>query len=108
MCFIPDPTSILLVILHINDRLLPLSCRDFTLEHNVNFTVGSAPHLGQPKVCHEEANQSSATPDVSTLASEVSALQYVSNCKRKDLKEKSRTVGLSRKLDRKMRGISTM
>ena len=63
----------LLVVLHIDVRPLPLASRDLALEHDVDLAVRQTPHLWQEEVCHDQAEQSSATPDISALAAQVSA-----------------------------------
>lgn len=86
--------SHLLVVLHIDLGLLPLASRYLAVEHDVDLAVGAALHLRQPEVCADQAEQTSATPDVTALAAEVSALCYVSDCQRRT-REGRLTVGLS-------------
>lgn len=68
----------LLVIVDVDDRLLPLASRNLALEHDVDLAVGSALHLRQVEVGGNQANESSASPDVTALASHVSILRHVS------------------------------
>jgi hypothetical protein len=69
----------LLVSCNVNFGLGPLAGRNLALEQNVNLTVGAALHLRQEKVCQHEAEETSTTPDVTALATEVGLLLYVSN-----------------------------
>lgn len=62
-----------MVILNINDRLLELSCRHLTSEENVQLAITPALELRQTKVCADEADRRSATPNVSALARQVPA-----------------------------------
>jgi hypothetical protein len=64
----------LLVSCNINFSLGPLAGRNLALEQNVNLTVGAALHLRQEKVCQHEAEETSTTPDVTALATEVGLL----------------------------------
>ena len=41
------------------------------MEQNVDFAVGSVLHLRQEEVCDDEAEEASATPDVTALATKV-------------------------------------
>jgi hypothetical protein len=67
----------LLVILHIDNSVLPLPSRDTPLKHDVNSAVGSPFHLRQVEMCHDQPEQTGATPDVTALAAKVSALETV-------------------------------
>jgi hypothetical protein len=69
----------LLVSCNINFGLGPLAGRNLALEQNVNLTVGAALHLRQEKVCQHKAEETSTTPDVTALATEVGLLLFVSN-----------------------------
>ena len=64
----------LLVVLNIDDSLCPLAGWDLALEQDVNFAVRAVLHLGQEEVCHDEAEETSSTPDVTALAAEVGLL----------------------------------
>lgn len=85
----------LLVVLHIDNRFLPLASRDFALEQDVNLAVGSTLHLRQVEVCRDQAKKTGGTPNVATLSAKVSTLQYVSKCPCKILRKMCPTVGLS-------------
>ena len=63
-----------MVILDIDDSLLPLASRHLAVEQNVNLTVRPTLHLGQPEVGHNEAEETGASPDVAALAAKVCAL----------------------------------
>lgn len=60
----------LLVIVDIDDRLLPLASRKTTAEHNVNLTVRATLHLRKTPPGHNETEKGSAAPDVATLAAD--------------------------------------
>jgi hypothetical protein len=62
------------VILDIDDRLLPLASRHLAVEQDVDLTVRPALHLRQVEESDDEAEETSATPDVAALAAEVCAL----------------------------------
>lgn len=64
----------LLIIVHVNFRLLPLASRDATVEHDVNLTVRATLHLRQVEECRDQADQSSSAPDVTALATKISTL----------------------------------
>lgn len=61
----------LVIIIDIDDSLLPLAGRDPTLEQNIDLTEGSVLHLRDPNVRHDGAEEGSAGPDVSRLAADV-------------------------------------
>jgi hypothetical protein len=62
------------VILDIDDRLLPLASRHLAVEQDVDLTVRPALHLGQVEVGDNEAEKTGATPDVTALAAKIGAL----------------------------------
>lgn len=64
----------LVVVLDIDDRLLPLASRHLAVEQDVDLTVRSALHLGQVEEGHDEAEETSATPNVAALAAKVCTL----------------------------------
>ena len=64
----------LVVILDIDDRLLPLASGHLAVEQDVDLTVRPALHLGQVEEGHDEAEETGATPHVTTLAAKVCAL----------------------------------
>lgn len=63
-----------MVILDIDDRLLPLASGHLAVEQDVNLTVRPALHLRQVEVGHDEAEETGATPNVAALAAKVRAL----------------------------------
>ena len=65
----------LVVILDIHDCLLPLAGRNSAVEKDVDLTIGSALHLRQEEVCQCEADETSASPDVTTFATKIGALR---------------------------------
>lgn len=66
--------SRLLVVVDVDDGLLPLASRDVTLEHDVNLSVGAALHLRQEEVRNDKADETSCAPDVTALAAKVHTL----------------------------------
>lgn len=52
----------------------PFASRHLALEQNVNLTVRPVLHLRKVEVGEDEAEETSATPDVSALATKVHAL----------------------------------
>lgn len=68
-CDSSETSSCLLVIVDIDVCLLPLASWNLALEHDVDLTVRSALHLRQLEVCNNQAEQASATPDITALAS---------------------------------------
>jgi hypothetical protein len=98
----------LLVVLHVDLRVFPLASRDLAFEHDVDLAVRATPHLWQEEVCHDQAEQPSASPDISALAAKVSASR-VQHVRRNWYKLVSvGELGSERKDSRKMQGISTM
>src|ERR1017187_3326334 len=89
------PRLTLLVVLYINNCFRPLTSWDMTIKQDVNLAVGSILHLRQEEVCHDQAKETGATPDIAALPEKCSTLYYISNCHRKTRREKSPTVGLS-------------
>ena len=63
-----------MVLLNIDNRLLPLAGGHLAVEQDVNLTVRPALHLGQVEVGHEEAEETSAAPHVAALAAKVCTL----------------------------------
>ena len=63
----------LLVIAHVDDSLLELPSRDPAVEQDVKLAVRAVLELGQEEVGHDPADESSAAPNVATLASHVPA-----------------------------------
>jgi len=64
----------LVVILDVDDSLLPLASRHPTVEQDVNLTVRPALHLRQEEEGHDETEETGATPHVAALAAKVCAL----------------------------------
>lgn len=57
----------------IDDSLLELSGRDLAVEQDIRLTVRTVLELRKTKVGRNKANNSSASPDITTLASHVPA-----------------------------------
>jgi hypothetical protein len=70
------PCLRLLIIVNIDDSLGPLACWNLAVEQDVDLAVRSVLHLRQEEVCENEAEETSATPDVTALATEVCFLRY--------------------------------
>lgn len=64
----------LLVVVDVDNRILPLASRDMTVEHDVDLAEGPTLHLRQEQVCYDEAEEASSGPDVAALAAKVHAL----------------------------------
>ena len=64
---------LLLVVVDIDDRLLPLAGGDVAVEHDIDLTVRSVLHLRQEEVRKHQTDESGSAPDVSALAAEVAA-----------------------------------
>ena len=64
----------LLVVVGIDDCLLPLAGLDLALEENVDLAVRTSLHLWQPPPRHGNTHGCCAGPDVTTLATEISTL----------------------------------
>ena len=64
----------LVVILDIDDRLLPLASGHLAVEQDVDLTVGPALHLRQVEEGDDEAEETGTAPDVAALAAEICAL----------------------------------
>lgn len=67
----------LLVIVDIDDGLLPLAGRDLALEHDVDLAERTALHLRQEEEGDDEADETSGAPDVTALAAQVDTLLRV-------------------------------
>jgi hypothetical protein len=59
---------------NVDDGLLPLAGLNLALEENVDLSVRSVLHLRKPDVCHDQADESGTSPDITALATEVGAL----------------------------------
>jgi hypothetical protein len=62
------------VILDIDDRLLPLASGHLAVEQDVDLTVRPALHLRQVEEGDDEAEETGTTPNVAALAAEVCTL----------------------------------
>lgn len=52
----PNSNSHLLIIVDIDDRILPFASRDMTLEQNIDLTEGPVLHLWYPDPRHDAAD----------------------------------------------------
>ena len=60
----------LLVIINIDDLLLPVPSIDLALEQDVDLTVRAAFHLREMEVRRDETQEACSAPDVSALATD--------------------------------------
>ena len=66
-------TQSLLIVIDFDVCSLPFASWNVTLEHNVNLTVGATLHLREAEVRYDQAEQTCTTPNVTSLASQVTA-----------------------------------
>ena len=59
----------------IDNGLLPLAGRNLALEENVDLSVRSVLHFRKPDVGHGQTEGTGTSPNVTTLATEVGALE---------------------------------
>lgn len=64
----------LLVVVDVDDGLLPLAGLDLAPEEDVDLADGAALHLGKPDPGHDEAHEARRAPDVTALATKVDTL----------------------------------
>ena len=84
------------VVADVDNSLLPLAGRNLALEQNVDLAVRSALHLRKEEESHDEAEETSTSPDVTALSAKVCLLRFVSNVFRARFWEKDNlTSGLS-------------
>ena len=69
-CFVVISRLRLLVVVDIDDRLLPLASRNAATEHDVDFTVRAVLHLRQAPPGDGETDEGRGTPDVTALAAD--------------------------------------
>jgi hypothetical protein len=60
---------------NIDNGLLPLAGGNLALEENIDFSVRSVLHLRKPDVGHGQTEGTGTGPNVTTLATEVGALE---------------------------------
>jgi hypothetical protein len=58
----------LLVVVNVDNHILPPMGWNMTFKQNINLAVGSVLHLGEPDPGHDCTNKRSAGPDVAALA----------------------------------------
>lgn len=85
----------LLVGLDVDNSLLPLAGGDLALEQNIDLAVRTALHLRQEEVCDDETEETSASPDITALSTEVGLLRCISIVLVQDFKRKKLTFVLS-------------
>lgn len=99
----------LLVVVDVDDRLLPLAGRDMALEQDVDLAVGAALHLWQTPPGNDKTDECRGAPDVPTLAANYSIVSKTPLLIRTELWYSRLTPsGFSMYCARKMQGISTM
>jgi hypothetical protein len=69
-----SPIPLLLVVLGVDDGILPLASRHMAIEEDVDLAVGSALHLWDVEVGKSETEECRACPNITTFSAEVSAL----------------------------------
>lgn len=74
--------SRLLVVVSIDGCVLPLAGLNLAAEENVDLAVGAVLHLGEPPPGHGGTDESSASPDVSALATKVATLSGIMSVRR--------------------------
>lgn len=62
--------SPLLVVVDIDNLLLPVSSIDLALEQDVDLTVRAALHLREMEVCCDQTQEACSAPDVTALAAD--------------------------------------
>jgi hypothetical protein len=63
----------LLVVVDVDDRLLPLASRDLPSEHDVDLAVRAICHLRKLEVGNNQTSQAGGAPDVTTFSTKISA-----------------------------------
>ena len=63
-------TPSLLVVVDVDDLLLPVPSIDLALEQNVDLTVRASLHLREMEVCRDETQEACSAPDVTALAAD--------------------------------------
>lgn len=106
-CAATDLFKCLLVIIHTDHRLLPLSRWDSALVHDVDLAVGTALHLRQQEVCRDQTAQSGEAPNKAAFAPNCTSLATI---REHDIQINLRSppVGFSMYAAKKMQGNSTM
>lgn len=64
-----------LVVLDVDNGLLPLARLNLAPEQDIDLAVGTALHLRNVPPCQGKADESRAAPDVSALATKVCSLR---------------------------------
>lgn len=85
----------LLIVLDIDDRLLPLASLNLSLKQNVDFAEGSVLHLWNPNPSHESADKGGGCPDVAALAAQVPLISVEHVAGKEDAGNIDQVVGTS-------------
>jgi hypothetical protein len=85
--------SHLIIVLDIDDRLLPLASRHMTREQNVDLTEGPMLHLRDPDPRHDGADEGGASPDVAALAAQVPLIRVEHVAGEEDARDIDQVVG---------------
>jgi hypothetical protein len=91
----PNSNFHLLIVVDIDDRLLPFASRDTTLEQNVDLTEGPVLHLWNPDPSHDGADKGGASPDVAALAAQVPLISVEHVAGKEDARNIDQVVGTS-------------
>ena len=85
----------LLIVVDIDDRLLPFASRDTTRKQNVDLTEGPVLHLWNPDPSHDGADKGGASPDVAALATQVPLISVERVAGEEDARNIDQVVGTS-------------
>lgn len=91
----PNSNFYLLIIVDIDDRLLPFASRDMTPEQNVDLTEGPVLHLRNPEPGHGGADKGGTSPDVAALATQVPLVGVEHVARKEDARNIDQVVGSS-------------
>ena len=91
----PNSNCHLLIVLDIDDRILPFASLDMTREQNVDLTEGPVLHLWNPDPRHDAADKGGGSPDVAALGAQVplSSVEHVAS--KEDARNIDEVVGTS-------------
>jgi hypothetical protein len=73
MGFLAQRPYDLLVVVDVDDRLLPLASRDLPSEHDVDLAVTAVLHLRKLEVGDDQTSQTGGAPDVTTFSTKIAA-----------------------------------
>ena len=88
-------TSTLLIVVNIDDSLLPFASLDTAREQNVDLTEGPVLHLWNPDPRHDGAHKGGASPDVAALTAQVPFITVEHVASKEDARNIDQVVGTS-------------